>query len=161
AGDLSRRIDSAGKKGFMLNLATTINQLLDKIGGTLHEIRTAAVENGANVVERAVSAVAKIEDTSHKISDIIGMIDEIARHTNRLALNAAVEAARAGEAGRGFAVVASEVRSLAQRSAHAAKDIKELIGRSNNEVQDGVQLVNQTGAALNEIVTAITKVAGT
>ena len=97
--------------------------------------------------------MAKIEDSSRKISDIIGVIDEIARQTNLLALNAAVEAARAGEAGRGFAVVASEVRSLAQRSSQAAKDIKDLITNSSNgQVQEGVDLVNRAGASLNEIV---------
>ena len=90
--------------------------------------------------------------SSRKISDIIGVIDEIARQTNLLALNAAVEAARAGEAGRGFAVVASEVRSLAQRSSQAAKDIKDLITNSNNQVKDGVDLVNKAGTALTEIV---------
>ncbi len=94
-----------------------------------------------------------------KISDIITVIDEIARQTNLLALNAAVEAARAGEAGRGFAVVASEVRSLAQRSSQAAKDIKDLITSSNGQVKDGVDLVNKAGAALTEIVDSIKKVA--
>ena len=103
--------------------------------------------------------MAKIEESSRKISDIIGVIDEIARQTNLLALNAAVEAARAGEAGRGFAVVASEVRSLAQRSSQAAKDIKDLITNSNSQVKDGVDLVNQAGAALNEIVDSIKSVA--
>ena len=103
--------------------------------------------------------MAKIEDSSRKISDIIGVIDEIARQTNLLALNAAVEAARAGEAGRGFAVVASEVRSLAQRSSQAAKDIKDLITNSNEQVKDGVDLVNRAGAALTEIVESIKKVA--
>ena len=87
-------------------------------------------DRGGQVVAKAVEAMAKIEDSSRKISDIIGVIDEIARQTNLLALNAAVEAARAGEAGRGFAVVASEVRSLAQRSSQAAKDIKDLITNS-------------------------------
>ena len=92
--------------------------------------------------------MAQIEDSSRKISDIIGVIDEIARQTNLLALNAAVEAARAGEAGRGFAVVASEVRSLAQRSSQAAKDIKDLITNSSGQVQEGVELVNKAGDAL-------------
>jgi methyl-accepting chemotaxis protein len=104
--------------------------------------------------------MARIEDSSRKISDIIGVIDEIARQTNLLALNAAVEAARAGEAGRGFAVVASEVRSLAQRSSQAAKDIKDLITNSNNQVKDGVDLVNKAGTALTEIVESIKTVAG-
>jgi methyl-accepting chemotaxis protein len=107
---------------------------------------------GGDVVAKAVRAMARIEESSCKISDIIGVIDEIARQTNLLALNAAVEAARAGEAGRGFAVVASEVRSLAQRSAQAAKDIKNLITNSNSQVKEGVDLVNEAGAALNEIV---------
>jgi methyl-accepting chemotaxis protein len=106
-----------------------------------------------------VSAMARIEESSSKISDIISVIDEIARQTNLLALNAAVEAARAGEAGRGFAVVASEVRSLAQRSSQAAKDIKDLITSSSGQVQEGVELVNKAGASLNEIVESIKKVA--
>jgi methyl-accepting chemotaxis protein len=114
---------------------------------------------GGQVVARAVDAMARIEQSSRKISDIIGVIDEIARQTNLLALNAAVEAARAGDAGRGFAVVASEVRSLAQRSSQAAKDIKDLITNSNNQVKDGVELVNKAGTALNEIVESIKKVA--
>jgi methyl-accepting chemotaxis protein len=114
---------------------------------------------GGQVVGRAVDAMARIEESSRKISDIIGVIDEIARQTNLLALNAAVEAARAGDAGRGFAVVASEVRSLAQRSSQAAKDIKDLITNSNNQVKDGVDLVNKAGTALNEIVESIKKVA--
>jgi methyl-accepting chemotaxis protein len=115
-------------------------------------------DRGGRVVAEAVSAMAKIEESSRKISDIIGVIDEIARQTNLLALNAAVEAARAGEAGRGFAVVASEVRSLAQRSSQAAKDIKELITNSTGQVQQGVDLVNRAGGALNEIVVSIRKV---
>ena len=94
-----------------------------------------------------------------KISDIIGVIDEIARQTNLLALNAAVEAARAGDAGRGFAVVASEVRSLAQRSSEAAKDIKSLIVNSTTQVQEGVDLVNRAGKSLEEIVESIKQVA--
>jgi methyl-accepting chemotaxis protein len=116
-------------------------------------------ERGGQVVAKAVEAMAMIEDSSRKISDIIGVIDEIARQTNLLALNAAVEAARAGEAGRGFAVVASEVRSLAQRASQAAKDIKDLITNSNGQVKEGVDLVNKAGASLSEIVDSIKKVA--
>jgi methyl-accepting chemotaxis protein len=116
-------------------------------------------DRGGAVVAQAVSAMARIEESSRKISDIISVIDEIARQTNLLALNAAVEAARAGEAGRGFAVVASEVRSLAQRSSQAAKDIKDLITNSSGQVQEGVDLVNKAGASLTEIVESIKKVA--
>ena len=116
-------------------------------------------DQGGEVVSQAVDAMAKIENSSHKIFDIIGVIDEIARQTNLLALNAAVEAARAGEAGRGFAVVASEVRSLAQRSSQAAKDIKELITTSNGQMKDGVDLVNHAGEALRNIVNSIKEVA--
>jgi methyl-accepting chemotaxis protein len=116
-------------------------------------------DRGGQVVAQAVDAMSRIEDSSAKISDIIGVIDEIARQTNLLALNAAVEAARAGEAGRGFAVVASEVRSLAQRSSQAAKDIKDLITNSSRQVQEGVELVNRAGTSLNEIVGSIKQVA--
>src|SRR5712671_6747950 len=122
------------------------------------ETRSVA-ERGGAVVGNAVNAMARIEESSRKISDIIGVIDEIARQTNLLALNAAVEAARAGEAGRGFAVVASEVRSLAQRASQAAKDIKDLIISSNGQVQGGVELVNKAGGALAEIVESINQVA--
>jgi methyl-accepting chemotaxis protein len=120
--------------------------------------RDIADRNG-KVVAKAVEAMDRIKDSSSKISDIIGVIDEIARQTNLLALNAAVEAARAGEAGRGFAVVASEVRSLAQRSAQAAKDIKELITHSASQVREGVDLVNTAGTALADIVASIKAVA--
>jgi methyl-accepting chemotaxis protein len=116
-------------------------------------------DRGGQVVAKAVDAMARIEESSRKISDIIGVIDEIARQTNLLALNAAVEAARAGDAGRGFAVVASEVRSLAQRSSQAAKDIKDLITNSSSQVQEGVGLVNQTGSSLTEILGSIKQVA--
>jgi methyl-accepting chemotaxis protein len=114
---------------------------------------------GGQVVADAIVAMAKIEESSRKIADIIGVIDEIARQTNLLALNAAVEAARAGDAGRGFAVVAAEVRSLAQRSSQAAKDINGLITGSTGQVKDGVELVNKTGAALDEIAASIQTVA--
>ncbi|MCK9916059.1 methyl-accepting chemotaxis protein [Microbacteriaceae bacterium K1510] len=116
-------------------------------------------DHGGDVAGRAVQAMARIEESSGKIADIIGVIDEIARQTNLLALNAAVEAARAGEAGRGFAVVATEVRSLAQRSSQAAKDIAELITNSGSQVKEGVGLVNQAGEALNGIVESIREVA--
>lgn len=122
------------------------------------ETRGVADRSG-QVVATTVEAMSRIEDSSRKIADIIGVIDEIARQTNLLALNAAVEAARAGDAGRGFAVVASEVRSLAQRSSQAAKDIKDLITSSSTQVQEGVDLVNRTGTSLNEIVESIRKVA--
>jgi methyl-accepting chemotaxis protein len=116
-------------------------------------------DRGGKVVATAVDAMSRIEDSSQQISDIIGVIDEIARQTNLLALNAAVEAARAGDAGRGFAVVASEVRSLAQRSSQAAKDIKDLITNSNLQVKEGVELVNRAGVSLTEIVQSIENVA--
>jgi methyl-accepting chemotaxis protein len=116
-------------------------------------------DRGTAVVADTVEAMGRIEKSSSKITDIIGVIDEIARQINLLALNAAVEAARAGEAGRGFAVVASEVRSLAQRSSQAAKDISDLIGKSSAQVKDGADLVNRTGESLKEIVDAIRKVA--
>jgi len=118
-----------------------------------------AAQKGGQVVTSAVEAMARIDDASHKMSDIISVIDEIARQTNLLALNAAVEAARAGEAGRGFAVVATEVRSLAQRSSQAAKDISNLITNSSGQIKGGVELVNRAGMALNEIVESIKGVA--
>ena len=110
------------------------------------------------MVSQAVRAMADINDASKKIADIIGVIDDIAFQTNLLALNAAVEAARAGEQGRGFAVVASEVRSLAGRSATAAKEIKELIQDSVKKVEDGSVLVTQSGQTLEKIVTSVKKV---
>jgi methyl-accepting chemotaxis protein len=112
-------------------------------------------DRGSVVVAKAINSMSHIENSSRKIADIIGVIDEIARQTNLLALNAAVEAARAGDAGRGFGVVASEVRSLAQRSSQAAKDITDLITSSSGQVKEGVDLVNQAGTALNEIVTSV------
>ena len=107
---------------------------------------------------QAVAAMADIKQSSKKIADIIGVIDEIAFQTNLLALNAAVEAARAGEQGRGFAVVASEVRSLAGRSATAAKEIKGLIQDRVRKVEDGSARVTQSGHTLEEIVASVKKV---
>ncbi|OOZ38570.1 hypothetical protein BOW53_15015 [Solemya pervernicosa gill symbiont] len=113
---------------------------------------------GGEVVGSAVNAMAEINTSSRKIADIISVIDEIAFQTNLLALNAAVEAARAGEQGRGFAVVAGEVRTLAQRSAEAAKEIKNLIEDSVSKVDQGSALVDQSGKTLEEIVTSVKKV---
>jgi methyl-accepting chemotaxis protein len=118
---------------------------------------TVAVKGG-EVVSQVVTTMKGINDSSKKIADIISVIDGIAFQTNILALNAAVEAARAGEQGRGFAVVASEVRSLAQRSAEAAKEIKGLIGASVERVEQGTALVDEAGVTMTEIVTAIKRV---
>jgi len=115
-------------------------------------------ESGGKIMHDAVKAMQVINESSRKIADIIGVIDAIAFQTNLLALNAAVEAARAGEQGRGFAVVASEVRSLAGRSAAAAKEIKELIHDSVAKIADGSHLVEQSGTSLNEIVASVKKV---
>lgn len=118
---------------------------------SVNQTEAFAVESG-QVVTDAISAMGEISRSSEKISTIIGVIDEIAFQTNLLALNAGVEAARAGEAGRGFAVVAQEVRELAQRCANAAKEIKGLISASSHQVSNGVHLVEQTGAALTQII---------
>ncbi len=114
---------------------------------------------GCAVVGDAITAMGRIEASSQKIGDIVGMIDEIAFQTNLLALNAAVEAARAGDAGRGFAVVAQEVRNLAQRSAQASKEIRHLIADSSAQVQAGAELVKGTGTTLDEIVGSVRQVA--
>ncbi|WP_374569819.1 methyl-accepting chemotaxis protein [Phenylobacterium sp.] len=119
--------------------------------------RTDADASGA-IVQSAVAAMGEIEQSARQISQIIGVIDEIAFQTNLLALNAGVEAARAGEAGRGFAVVASEVRALAQRSAEAAKEIKTLINASSEQVGSGVDLVGKTGEALQRIVGQVAQI---
>jgi methyl-accepting chemotaxis protein len=117
-------------------------------------------EKSSAVVREAVGAMTRIEDSSRQIGQIIGVIDEIAFQTNLLALNAGVEAARAGDAGRGFAVVASEVRALAQRSAQAAKEIKALISTSTDQVVQGVELVGETGKALNRIAAQVAEING-
>ncbi|CAL4869673.1 hypothetical protein MMA231_03965 (plasmid) [Asticcacaulis sp. MM231] len=164
--DLSQRTEQQASAlqetaSSMEEIASTIRQNADNAqeANKLAATASTVASSGGQVVSQAVDAMSRIEASSQKISDIIGVIDEIAFQTNLLALNAAVEAARAGDAGKGFAVVAAEVRSLAQRSSGAAKDIKTLIAASGAEVKDGVKLVNDAGGALNEIVGSIKKVA--
>jgi methyl-accepting chemotaxis protein len=125
-----------------------------RANSVVEEARLEAEQSGA-VVRRAVDAMSGIERSSNEISEIISVIDGIAFQTNLLALNAGVEAARAGDAGRGFAVVASEVRALAQRSAEAAKDVKTRITASSEQVDAGVELVSETGKALDRIIVRI------
>lgn len=144
----------------MEEMTSTVKQNADN-AGQANQLATAArdqAEKGGAVVGKAVSAMTEINESSKKIADIIGVIDEIAFQTNLLALNAAVEAARAGEQGRGFAVVATEVRSLAGRSATAAKEIKDLIQDSVRKVEDGSALVTQSGQTLEQIVASVKKV---
>jgi methyl-accepting chemotaxis protein len=144
----------------MEQMLSTVKQNADNAGHA-HQLavaaRTEAAKGGA-VVTDAVRAMHGINDSSRRIADIIGVIDEIAFQTNLLALNAAVEAARAGEQGRGFAVVASEVRSLAGRSATAAREIKNLIQDSVKKVEDGSELVTRSGLSLEAIVASVNKV---
>ncbi|MFW9621331.1 MAG: methyl-accepting chemotaxis protein, partial [Macromonas sp.] len=122
-----------------------------------HQASQVATQGG-EVVAQVVHTMRDINQASSKIADIIGVIDSIAFQTNILALNAAVEAARAGEQGRGFAVVAGEVRTLAQRSAEAAKEIKQLISDSVNRVHQGTTLVDQAGRTMDDVVGAIQRV---
>ena len=163
--DLSQRTEMQASSleetsSSMEEIAQTIRQNADNAqqANQLAINARSVASDGGQVVAKAVDAMSKIESSSRKISDIIGVIDEIAFQTNLLALNAAVEAARAGDAGRGFAVVASEVRSLAQRSSEAAKDIKALIVESGGQVRDGVTLVNNAGSSLQEIVDSVKRV---
>ena len=145
----------------MDQLTGTVQQSADNAhqAGMLAANASSVAEKGGAVVSQVVSTMEEINTSSRKISDIIGVIDGIAFQTNILALNAAVEAARAGEQGRGFAVVASEVRSLAQRSAEAAKEIKGLIGTSVEKVESGTKLVAAAGATMSDIVQSVRKVA--
>ena len=117
-----------------------------------------AAARGGNAVSQVVNTMNAITESSHKIADIISVIDSIAFQTNILALNAAVEAARAGDQGRGFAVVAGEVRALAQRSAAAAREIKNLIGASVETVEAGSTLVDEAGKTMDDIVMQVTRV---
>jgi methyl-accepting chemotaxis protein len=164
--DLSQRVEEQAAS--LEQTSASLEEIAAVVRKTAKDAQHAAASAGrarestnsnGEVVAKAVKAMARIAESSHQISDIIGVIDEIARQTNLLALNAAVEAARAGDAGRSFAVVASEVRGLAQRSAQAAKDIKQLLTNSAAQVRDGVDLVNTAGAALTGILTSINDVA--
>ncbi|NHN85017.1 methyl-accepting chemotaxis protein [Acetobacter musti] len=156
--DLARRTerqaDNLGKTAGSVSTVTTGVQRTAQAALDARKAAGGAREQAAessSVVQSAISAMHEIEDSSKKVADILGVMDEIAFQTNLLALNAGVEAARAGDAGRGFAVVATEVRSLAQRSATSAKNIKELISLSGRQVSKGVSLVTQTGTALSKI----------
>ena len=163
--DLSARTEQAASN--LQQTASSVEQLNGTVKQSADSARQAnqlaasaaeVAQRGGTVVSQVVSTMDEINASSKKIADIIGVIDGIAFQTNILALNAAVEAARAGEQGRGFAVVASEVRSLAQRSAEAAKEIKGLIGASVDKVETGSKLVTDAGATMNEIVASVQRV---
>jgi len=163
--DLSARTEQTASNlqqaaSSMEQLTGTVKQSADS-ARQANQLASSAAEvaaRGGSVVSQVVSTMDEINTSSKKISDIIGVIDGIAFQTNILALNAAVEAARAGEQGRGFAVVASEVRSLAQRSAEAAKEIKGLIGASVDRVEAGSRLVADAGQTMQEIVGSVQRV---
>ncbi|MFN3399149.1 MAG: methyl-accepting chemotaxis protein [Ferrovibrio sp.] len=163
--DLAQRTESQAASieetaASMHEITATVKQNADnaQAASQLAEVARGAADKGGIVMSNVVTAMGQIEGSAAKISDIVGLIDEIAFQTNLLALNASVEAARAGEAGKGFAVVAQEVRALAQRSADASREIKTLITASNGQVREGGKLVGQAGESLTEIVTAVKKV---
>jgi methyl-accepting chemotaxis protein len=165
ADDLSRRTEQ--QAAGLEETAATLDEITATVKNTAEgAVRAQAVvstakseaDHGGEVVRDAITAMSEIERSSKQIGQIIGVIDEIAFQTNLLALNAGVEAARAGDAGRGFAVVASEVRALAQRSAEAAKEIKGLISASTTHVGQGVDLVGETGKALERIVAQVAEI---
>ncbi|SUS03253.1 Chemoreceptor McpA [uncultured Defluviicoccus sp.] len=167
ADDLSRRTEQQAAS--LEETAAALDEITATVKKTADGARQAntvmaeakgEAETSGEVVRKAVAAMGEIEQSSRQIAQIIGVIDEIAFQTNLLALNAGVEAARAGEAGRGFAVVASEVRALAQRSSEAAKEIKTLINASTQQVESGVDLVNRTGEALQQIVSKVGQITG-
>jgi methyl-accepting chemotaxis protein len=165
ADDLSRRTEQQAASieetaAALEQVTTTVRDSAkgaEEAGNLVQRARAGAEKSGV-VVRNAVSAMKEIEKSSGEITNIIGVIDDIAFQTNLLALNAGVEAARAGEAGKGFAVVAQEVRELAQRSANAAKEIKALIGASSQQVENGVNLVGETGKALQMIVEEVEEI---
>jgi methyl-accepting chemotaxis protein len=163
--DLSQRTEQAASSlqqtsSSMEQLTSTVRQTADsaRTANQLASSASTVAHRGGTVVSQVVSTMDDINTSSKKIADIIGTIDGIAFQTNILALNAAVEAARAGEQGRGFAVVASEVRSLAQRSAAAAREIKTLIGASVERVEAGSRLVADAGSTMTEIVASVQRV---
>ncbi|WFU06604.1 methyl-accepting chemotaxis protein (plasmid) [Rhizobium sp. CB3171] len=167
AEDLSRRTEQQASS--LEQTAAALDEITTNVANSTkrtEEARVVASQanqsavRSVDVVSHAERAMRKIEESSQEISNIIGVIDEIAFQTNLLALNAGVEAARAGDAGKGFAVVAQEVRELAQRSAQAAKEIKELIHNSSSEVENGVRLVRDTGEALKTISGFIVEING-
>ena len=164
--DLSQRTENAASSlqqtaSSMEQLTATVRHSADSAVQAKNLAASAALvaQRGGTVVSQVVTTMNDINGSSKKIADIIGTIDGIAFQTNILALNAAVEAARAGEQGRGFAVVASEVRSLAQRSAEAAREIKSLIGASVDRVEAGTRLVADAGQTMSEIVASVQRVA--